>query len=107
MLYPEFAIWKTYTTSQTRRLIHTQGGVCEMGAGFSRACLEKSSRVAVRPQEKNCEENKWVAGIGEDGEEILEDVLEEPDNAGVDDANMGGKIEYEDWEIHYCRARKR
>ena len=62
-----------------------------MGAGFSRACLEKSSRDAVRPQEKSCEESKWVAGIGEDGEEILEDVLEEPDNAGVDDANMGGK----------------
>ena len=62
-----------------------------MGAGFSRACLEKSSRDAVRPQEKNCEESKWVAGIGEDGEEILEDVMEEPDNAGVDDANMRGK----------------
>ena len=62
-----------------------------MGAGFSRACLEKSSRDAVRPQEKSCEESKWVAGIGEDGEEILEDVGEEPDNAGVDDANMGGK----------------
>ena len=78
-----------------------------MGAGFSRACLEKSSRDAVRPQEKSCEESKWVAGIGEDGEEILEDVMEEPDNAGVDDANMGGKDECENWEIHYCRARKR
>ena len=42
-----------------------------MGAGFSRACLEKASRDAVRPQEKNCEESKWVAGIGEDGEQIL------------------------------------
>ena len=78
-----------------------------MGASFSQACLEKSSRDAVRPQEKSCEESKWVAGIGEDGEEILEDVMEEPDNAGVDDANMGGKSEYDDWEILYYRVKRR
>ena len=62
-----------------------------MGAGFSRACLEKPSRDAVRPQENSCEESKWVAGIGEDGVETLEDVVGESDNAGVGDANMGGK----------------
>ena len=62
-----------------------------MGAGFPRACLEKSSRDAVRPQEKNCEESRWVAGIGEVGVEVMEDVLEEPDNAGVGDADMVGE----------------
>ena len=78
-----------------------------MGAGFSRACLEKSSRDAVRPQEKNCEESKWVAGIGEDGEEILEDVVEEPDNAGVDDANMGRKRRVGKFGNPLLRAKKR
>ena len=61
-----------------------------MGAGFSRACVEKSSGVAVRPQEKNSEESRWVAGIAEDGVEVARDVIEEPDSAGVDDEDMGG-----------------
>ena len=77
-----------------------------MGAGFSRACLEKSSRDAVRPQE-NRQGSKWVAGIGDDGEQILEDILEEPDSAGVDDANMAGKKRVRRLEIRYCRAKKR
>ena len=62
-----------------------------MGAGFSRACGEELGGAAVRPQDKNSEESRWVAGIAEDGVEVARDVIEEPDCAGVDDEAMGGK----------------
>ena len=48
-----------------------------MGAGFSRACLEKERSEAVRPSGEVSDECRWVAGIAEDEIEVVGENVSE------------------------------